>query len=274
MWRSTAWPIGLGVEPEEVRAAQRRAGRCAACPCGEDRGVAALPGASASTSLETWPCRKSAASPPRTANMARPRLRAVDQCRPYSVTQLVLTAPAISCHEWLLLVSPKTCFNTDDYAKAVGSANFRAAAARRRRPPPAPRCPCCTSWSRTRACTAASARPPRPQSSTTRRAHRGSGHLGAVGRVDPAVNGFDPHGDPARLRRGPSCEGGVREWEIVAEDKRDRGGARRQVRRLDLQRPRARARRCAPGGRAPAGALRERLARTRTRCTSTASTAT
>ena len=52
--------------------------------------------------------------------------------------------------------------------------------------------------------------------------HRGSGHLGAVGSVDPAVNGFDPHEilrdfDEGTVRR----EGGrtVREWEIVAEDK-------------------------------------------------------
>jgi manganese oxidase len=52
--------------------------------------------------------------------------------------------------------------------------------------------------------------------------HRGSGHRGAVGRVDPRVNGFDPSEilrdfDEGTLRR----VGGrtVREWEIVAEDK-------------------------------------------------------
>jgi FtsP/CotA-like multicopper oxidase with cupredoxin domain len=55
-----------------------------------------------------------------------------------------------------------------------------------------------------------------------RAAHSGAGHLGAVGRVDPRVNGFDPHVilrdfDAGSVRR----EGGrtVREWEIVAEDK-------------------------------------------------------
>ena len=53
-------------------------------------------------------------------------------------------------------------------------------------------------------------------------ASRGSAHLGAVGRVDPAVNGFDPAEmvrdfDEGRVRR----EGGrtVREWELVAEDR-------------------------------------------------------
>jgi manganese oxidase len=56
-------------------------------------------------------------------------------------------------------------------------------------------------------------------------AHAGHGRpggLGAVGRVDPRVNGFDPHEilrdfDEGTVRR----EGGrtVREWEIVAEDK-------------------------------------------------------
>jgi hypothetical protein len=51
-----------------------------------------------------------------------------------------------------------------------------------------------------------------------RRAHRGSGHIGAVGRVDPRANRFDPQEilrdfDEGRLR------GGVREWDIVAEDR-------------------------------------------------------
>ena len=51
---------------------------------------------------------------------------------------------------------------------------------------------------------------------------QGSAHRGTVGRVDPAVNGFDPAEilrdfDEGRVRR----EGGrtVREWDIVAEDK-------------------------------------------------------
>ena len=54
------------------------------------------------------------------------------------------------------------------------------------------------------------------------KSHKGSGHLGAVGRVDPGVNGFDPQEilrdfDYGTVRR----EGGrsVREWEISAEDK-------------------------------------------------------
>jgi FtsP/CotA-like multicopper oxidase with cupredoxin domain len=52
-------------------------------------------------------------------------------------------------------------------------------------------------------------------------AHAGTAHSGAIGSVDPAVNGFDPHEilrdfDRGRVRR----EGGrtVREFEIVAED--------------------------------------------------------
>lgn len=48
------------------------------------------------------------------------------------------------------------------------------------------------------------------------------GHLGAVGSVDPRVNGFDPHEIVRDFDRGTvSREGGrtVREWEIVAEDK-------------------------------------------------------
>jgi manganese oxidase len=54
-------------------------------------------------------------------------------------------------------------------------------------------------------------------------AHRGSDHRGAVGRVDPAVNGFDPAEivrdfDEGTTRRLP---GGrvLREWELVAEEK-------------------------------------------------------
>ena len=53
-------------------------------------------------------------------------------------------------------------------------------------------------------------------------AHRGSGHRGTVGHVDPRANGFDPAAllrdfDQGTVRR----VGGrtLREWEIVAEDK-------------------------------------------------------
>src|SRR5215217_3408963 len=49
-------------------------------------------------------------------------------------------------------------------------------------------------------------------------AHRGTGHLGAVGRVDHGRNGFDPQAILRDFDEGV-VSGGVREWEIVAEDK-------------------------------------------------------
>ena len=49
-------------------------------------------------------------------------------------------------------------------------------------------------------------------------AHRGSGHLGAVGRVDSKRNGFDPQEILRDFDEGV-VRGGVREWEIVAEDR-------------------------------------------------------
>src|SRR5918998_6529898 len=54
--------------------------------------------------------------------------------------------------------------------------------------------------------------------SNAHQGHRGSGHLGARGRVNPKANGFDPQAilrdfDEGTLRKG------VREWEIVAEDR-------------------------------------------------------
>src|SRR5688500_4117418 len=51
-----------------------------------------------------------------------------------------------------------------------------------------------------------------------RQAHRGSGHLGAMGRVDARANGFDPHEIVRDFDEG-TLRGGVREWEIVAEDR-------------------------------------------------------
>ena len=48
--------------------------------------------------------------------------------------------------------------------------------------------------------------------------HRGADHRGMVGRVDPAVNGFDPHHILRDFDEGTLVDG-VREWEIVAEDK-------------------------------------------------------
>ena len=50
-------------------------------------------------------------------------------------------------------------------------------------------------------------------------AHRGSGHLGARGRVDPKANGFDPQKILRDFDVG-NVRNGVREWEIVAEDRR------------------------------------------------------
>jgi FtsP/CotA-like multicopper oxidase with cupredoxin domain len=50
-------------------------------------------------------------------------------------------------------------------------------------------------------------------------AHRGAGHLGAVGSVDPIVNGFDPH-EVLRDFDGGRLVGGVRQWELVVEDKK------------------------------------------------------
>jgi FtsP/CotA-like multicopper oxidase with cupredoxin domain len=50
-----------------------------------------------------------------------------------------------------------------------------------------------------------------------RAAHSGSGHLGAVGSVDPKTNGFDPHEILRDFDEG-TLRDGVREWRIVAED--------------------------------------------------------
>ena len=44
------------------------------------------------------------------------------------------------------------------------------------------------------------------------------GHVGVKGTVDPAVNGFDPHAILRDFDEGV-VRGGVREWELVAEDK-------------------------------------------------------
>jgi FtsP/CotA-like multicopper oxidase with cupredoxin domain len=55
-------------------------------------------------------------------------------------------------------------------------------------------------------------------SARARAGHRGSAHLGAVGRVDPRVNGFDPHEILRDFDEG-IVTAGVREWEIVAEDR-------------------------------------------------------
>jgi FtsP/CotA-like multicopper oxidase with cupredoxin domain len=50
------------------------------------------------------------------------------------------------------------------------------------------------------------------------RAHRGAGHLGAVGRVDPKSNGFDPQAILRDFDEGVVRDG-VREWDLVARDK-------------------------------------------------------
>ena len=48
--------------------------------------------------------------------------------------------------------------------------------------------------------------------------HRGSSHRGVVGRVDPGVNGFDPHEILRDFDEGTLVDG-VREWKLVAQDK-------------------------------------------------------
>jgi len=55
----------------------------------------------------------------------------------------------------------------------------------------------------------------------THRGHavrHGSGHLGAEGRVNPRANGFDPQAMLRDFDEGV-VRGGVREWEIVAQDR-------------------------------------------------------
>jgi FtsP/CotA-like multicopper oxidase with cupredoxin domain len=54
--------------------------------------------------------------------------------------------------------------------------------------------------------------------SNAHQTHRGSGHLGARGRVDPRANGFDPQAILRDFDEG-TLRNGVREWEIVAEDR-------------------------------------------------------
>src|SRR5918992_2843902 len=54
--------------------------------------------------------------------------------------------------------------------------------------------------------------------SNAHQAHRGSGHLGARGRVDPRANGFDPQTILRDFDEG-TLRNGVREWEIVARDR-------------------------------------------------------
>src|SRR5262245_12825322 len=51
-----------------------------------------------------------------------------------------------------------------------------------------------------------------------RLAHTASGHLGAVGSVDARANGFDPTAILRDFDEG-SLRGGVREWDIVAQEK-------------------------------------------------------
>jgi FtsP/CotA-like multicopper oxidase with cupredoxin domain len=49
-------------------------------------------------------------------------------------------------------------------------------------------------------------------------AHRGASHIGAVGSVDPKSNGFDPQLIVRDFDEGRVVDG-VREWELVAEDR-------------------------------------------------------
>jgi len=50
------------------------------------------------------------------------------------------------------------------------------------------------------------------------RSHRAADHLGAMGKVDPNVNGFDPQEILRDFDEG-RLVGGVREWDVVAEEK-------------------------------------------------------
>ena len=91
---------------------------------------------------------------------------------------------------------------------------------------------------------------------------KGSAHRGTVGRVDPAVNGFDPASMVRDFDAGTvTREGGrtVRDVRARGRGQGDRGRARRQVRRVDLQRPRARADAARDRGRPRAGEVRQRL---------------
>ena len=114
---------------------------------------------------------------------------------------------------------------------------------------------------------------------TTGHAATGGGHAGFRDGRDgrPRRQRLRPARDRARLRLGHDAPPGraaasLREWELDARRQGDRGRARRDVRRLDLQRPHPRADAALPRGRAAADHVRQRLARTRTRSTSTAST--
>ena len=129
---------------------------------------------------------------------------------------------------------------------------------RRRR---APRFRCCTSWSRTGACTALwrHPRPRRARRARPRAAQRWRpGHLGAVGTGRSARQRLRPPGDPARLRRGRDGRRRPRVGDRRGGEG-DRGGAGREVRRLGLQRARAGPDAARPRGRAAADPLRERV---------------
>ena len=236
--------------PCRARTSRRRAGRagrCAASPCGSGRWRSSrCPGSSASTSFDTWPWRKSAASEPRTRNFAR--LRAVDKPDRFRHELVV----AGGDHATSVLLGKA---NHED----SGKANFpgggcwavrrrhRAALpvlhelvphqrpARRSTPPPR----------RHGAAHAPAAR--------TRRSPPGRGGHGR-----PAHERLRPAGDPARLRRGPR---GGRRARVGARRRGegDRGGARREVRRLGVQRARAGPDAPRPRGRAAADPLHERL---------------
>ena len=96
----------------------------------------------------------------------------------------------------------------------------------------------------------------RRRPSSTTKAHRGRG-TSAPSAGRPEGNGFDPRRSCATSTR--ARRNGVREWEIVAEDREIEVAPGRQVRRLDLQRPRARPDAARARGRAAAGPLHERL---------------
>ena len=90
------------------------------------------------------------------------------------------------------------------------------------RPPPGRRSRCCTRWCRTSGSTAADRRRGRAGHGHTSAAEgpvaAHPAHAGAVGTVDPRVNGFDPQVMLRDFDEGRVVSG-VREWEIVAEEK-------------------------------------------------------
>ena len=107
---------------------------------------------------------------------------------------------------------------------------------------------------------------PRAATAPTRRRAAAGGHAGFRGRADASTT---PPTASTRTRscatstgaRHAACRAAasLREWELYARRQGDRGRARREVRRLDLQRAHPRADAALPRGRAAADHVRQRL---------------